>query len=69
MNRKVSQMYIIDPIDLDPTKIRVPLPLKNGKIQYGTEIVDAVQIEKICPHCCGTGKIKVKVPKKNMKEK
>ena len=63
----MTRLY--DPIDLDRTRIRVPdmqhedyLDGSQG-FSFGTKVVPAKMIEEPCPHCGGTGKVEVKVPR------
>jgi len=60
---------LVDPIDSDPTRIRVPdihreVHLDGSRmISLDSKVVPAKLVEETCPHCGGTGKVKVKVPK------
>ena len=58
----------VDPIDLDPTKIRIPTHRRRTFVdgtassEIDSKIVPAKMVERSCPHCDGTGIVKVKVP-------
>jgi hypothetical protein len=58
-------MYMVDPIDSDDTKIKVPIVIESGpnSFTYSTKIVEAEIQYCTCPYCDGIGKIKQKVAK------
>ena len=64
-------MHQSDPTEFDDAKIRVPdfqrkTYLDGTKMfAFGTKIVPAKLVEQVCPHCGGTGTVKVKVELEN----